>query len=55
VIQSEGFLVDEVRNKLINPHHETLIKPDEKLIVLSMRERQVTELEKLFQVSVWFL
>ncbi|TLD44805.1 MAG: hypothetical protein FAZ92_02939 [Accumulibacter sp.] len=55
MVQSEGFLVDEVRNKLIIPHHETLIEPDDGVIMLNMRKRQATEVEKLFQVSLWLL
>ncbi len=55
VIQREGFLVDEVRNKVIIPHHDTVIDADDHVIVFCMRKRQVTEVEKLFQVSAGFL
>jgi len=55
VVQREGFLMEEVRHSVIIPHHETVIEPDDHVIVFCMRKRQVTEVEKLFQVSVGFL
>lgn len=55
VVQREGFFVDEVRNKVIIPHHDTVIEPEDHVIVFCMRRWQVTEVEKLFQVSAGFL
>lgn len=55
VTQHEGFLVDEVRNQVIIPHHDTVIEANDHVIVFCMRKRQVTEVEKLFQVSAGFL
>jgi trk system potassium uptake protein TrkA len=55
VVQREGFLMDEVRHRVIIPHHYTVIEPDDHVIVLCMRKRQGAEVEKHFQVSVGFL
>jgi trk system potassium uptake protein TrkA len=55
VVMKEGFLVDEWVNHVIIPHHDTVIEPDDHVIVFCMRKRQVTEIEKLFQVSAGFL
>ncbi len=55
VVMREGFLVDDWVNHVIIPHHDTVIEPDDHIIIFCMRKRQVTEVEKLFQVSAGFL
>lgn len=55
VVQREGFLVDAYLDHVIIPHHDTVIEPDDHVIVFCMRKRQVTEVERLFQVSAGFL
>lgn len=54
VVQREGFPVEKARNEVIVPHHDTVIEADDHVIVFCMRKRQVTEVEKLFQVSIGF-
>ena len=55
VVPRDGFLVDEIRNKVIIPHHDTVIEANDHVIVFCMRKRQVTEVEKLFHVAAGFL
>ena len=55
VVMKEGFLVDEWVDHVIIPHHDTVIEPDDHVIVFCMRKSQVAEVEKLFQVSAGFL
>jgi trk system potassium uptake protein len=55
VVVKEGFLVDEWVYHVIIPHHDTVIEPDDHVIVFCMRKPQVAEVERLFQVSVGFL
>jgi trk system potassium uptake protein TrkA len=55
VVVKEGFLVDDWVYHVIIPHHDTVIEPDDHVIVFCMRKKQVAEIEKLFQVGVQFL
>ncbi len=55
MVVKEGFLVDEWVDHVIIPHHDTVIEPDDHVIVFCMRKRQVAEVERLFQVSAGFL
>jgi len=36
------------------PHHDTLIEPDDHIIIFIPNKRQVREVEKLFQVTATF-
>ena len=55
VVQRDGFLVDEYVDQVIIPHHDTVIEPDDHVIVFCMRKREVAQVEKLFQVGFQFL
>ncbi len=55
VVMKDGFLVDEILDQVIIPHHDTVIEPDDHVMVFCTRKRQVSEVEKLFQVSAGFL
>jgi trk system potassium uptake protein TrkA len=55
VVMKEGFLVDEYVEHVIIPHHDTVIEPEDHVIVFCMRKKQVAEVERLFQVSAGFL
>jgi trk system potassium uptake protein TrkA len=55
VVMREGFLVDAFVDHVVIPHHDTVIEPDDHVIVFCMRKRQVAEVERLFQVSAGFL
>ena len=55
VVQRDGFLVDEYVDHVIIPHHDTVIEPDDHVIVFCMRKREVAQVEKLFQVGFQFL
>ncbi|WP_298835289.1 Trk system potassium transporter TrkA [uncultured Piscinibacter sp.] len=45
----------EVYEKVIIPHHDTVIESDDHVIVFVPRKRMVREVEKLFQVSATYL
>jgi trk system potassium uptake protein TrkA len=45
----------EVYQKVIIPHHDTVIERDDHVIVFVPRKRMVREIEKLFQVGATFL
>ena len=55
VVARDGFLIDEFIDDVIIPHHDTVIRTDDHVIVFCTRKRQVREIEKLFQVAVGFL
>jgi trk system potassium uptake protein TrkA len=55
VVAKDGFLVDEHVERVIIPHHDTVIEPDDHVIVFCTRKRQVTEVERLFQVAAGFI
>lgn len=50
-----GFIVDAVRDRVIIPHHDTVIEAGDHVVVFCTRKRQVAAVEKLFQVSAGFL
>jgi trk system potassium uptake protein len=54
VVQREGFLVDELFDEVLIPHHDTVIEAGDHVVVFCTRKRQVPEVEKLFQVSAGF-
>jgi trk system potassium uptake protein len=54
-VSKDGFLVYEHVDHVIIPHHDTVIESDDHVVVFCMRKRQVTEVERLFQVSAGFL
>lgn len=54
VVKREGFLIDAYVDRVIIPHHDTVIEPEDHVIVFCMRKRQVVEVERLFQVSAGF-
>lgn len=54
VVKREGFLIDAYVDQVIIPHHDTVIEPEDHVIVFCMRKRQVVEVERLFQVSAGF-
>jgi trk system potassium uptake protein TrkA len=54
VVNRGGFLVDAYIDEVLIPHHDTVIEPDDHVIVFCMRKRQVAEVEKLFQVAAGF-
>ncbi|WP_341891036.1 TrkA C-terminal domain-containing protein, partial [Variovorax sp. YR752] len=45
----------EVFQKVIIPHHDTVIESDDHVIVFVPRKRMVREIEKLFQVGATFM
>jgi trk system potassium uptake protein TrkA len=55
VVQREGFLVDAFIDRVIIPHHDTVIEPEDHVIVFCMRKQQVAQVEKLFAVGFQFL
>jgi trk system potassium uptake protein TrkA len=55
VIQRDGFLIDENRATVIIPHHDTVIEENDHVIVFCVRKREVSQVEKLFQVGFQFL
>jgi trk system potassium uptake protein len=55
VVTKEGFWVDAFVDHVIIPHHDTVIESGDHVIVFCMRKRQVTEVERLFQVAAGFL
>lgn len=55
IVVRSDILVETVRDKVIIPHHDTVIESDDHVIVFCTRKRNVREVEKLFQVAVGFL
>jgi trk system potassium uptake protein TrkA len=55
VVQKEGFLIDAAVNRVIIPHHDTVIEDGDHIIVFCTRKQQVAQVEKLFQVSPHFI
>ena len=49
IVRGEGR-----RSEVLMPHHDTLIEPDDHIIIFIPNKRQVREVEKLFQVSATF-
>jgi trk system potassium uptake protein TrkA len=55
MVRRGGFIVDDLVDHVIIPHHDTVIESDDHVIVFCMKKRQVAQVERLFQVSVGFL
>ncbi|MDP2794979.1 MAG: Trk system potassium transporter TrkA [Sulfurisoma sp.] len=55
MMKMDGFLIDAIVDHVIIPHHDTVIESDDHVIVFCTRKRQVTEVERLFQVAVGFI
>jgi trk system potassium uptake protein TrkA len=55
VVAKDGFLVDEYVDRVIIPHHDTVIESEDHVIVFCTRKRQVVEVERLFQVAFGFM
>ena len=54
-VSKDGFLVYEHLERVIIPHHDTVIESDDHVIVFCVRKREVAQVEKLFQVGFQFL
>jgi trk system potassium uptake protein TrkA len=54
-VSKDGFLVYEHVERVIIPHHDTVIESDDHVIVFCVRKREVAQVEKLFQVGFQFL
>lgn len=54
-VSKGGFLVYEHVERVIIPHHDTVIESDDHVIVFCVRKREVAQVEKLFQVGFQFL
>ncbi len=55
VVARDGFLVDQAVDRVIIPHHDTVIEAEDHVIVFCTRKRQIPQVEKLFQVAAGFL
>ncbi len=55
MVRKAGFLVDDYVDQVVIPHHDTVIEPDDHVIVFCTRKREVPQVEKLFQVGFQFL
>jgi trk system potassium uptake protein TrkA len=51
----DGFLASGHVERVIIPHHDTVIESDDHVIVFCVRKREVAQVEKLFQVGFQFL
>jgi len=54
-VSKDGFLVYEHIERVIIPHHDTVIESDDHVVVFCVRKREVAQVEKLFQVGFQFL
>jgi trk system potassium uptake protein TrkA len=54
-VSKDGFLVYDHVERVIIPHHDTVIESDDHVIVFCVRKREVAQVEKLFQVGFQFL
>ncbi|MDP1607460.1 MAG: Trk system potassium transporter TrkA [Rhodocyclaceae bacterium] len=55
VVYRDGLPSKEYIDRVIIPHHDTVIESDDHVIVFCTRKREVTQVEKLFQVGFHFL
>ncbi|MDP3032952.1 MAG: Trk system potassium transporter TrkA [Rhodocyclaceae bacterium] len=55
IIYKDGLPSREYIDRVIIPHHDTVIESDDHVIVFCTRKREVTQVEKLFQVGFHFL
>ena len=54
VVQRGAFRVDELLDKVVIPHRDTVIEANDHVVVFCTRKRQVAQVEKLFQVDAGF-
>jgi trk system potassium uptake protein TrkA len=54
-VSKDGFLINQHVDRVIIPHHDTVIESDDHVIVFCVRKREVAQVEKLFQVGFQFL
>ncbi len=54
VVRLEGFLVDQLFDEVVIPHHDTVIEAGDHVVVFCIRKQLVAQVEKLFQVSAGF-
>ena len=55
IVRKAGFLIDDYVDHVVIPHHDTVIEPDDHVIVFCTHKRVVPQVEKLFQVGFQFL
>ncbi|MDO9244763.1 MAG: TrkA C-terminal domain-containing protein, partial [Rhodocyclaceae bacterium] len=55
IIYKDGLPSREYIDRVIIPHHDTVIESDDHVIVFCTRKREVAQVEKLFQVGFHFL
>jgi len=55
VVYKDGLPSKEYIDRVIIPHHDTVIESDDHVIVFCTRKREVAQVEKLFQVGFHFL
>ena len=55
MVSKGGFMVDDYVDHVVIPHHDTVIEPDDHVIVFCTRKHEVRQVEKLFQVGFQFL
>ena len=55
MVRKGSFLVDDYVDHVVIPHHDTVIEPDDHVIVFCTRKHVVPQVEKLFQVGFQFL
>jgi trk system potassium uptake protein TrkA len=54
-VVKDGIVIYEYVERVIIPHHDTVIESDDHVIVFCVRKREVAQVEKLFQVGFQFL
>jgi trk system potassium uptake protein TrkA len=52
--QSENWTAVTQKGEVVIPHHDTVIKPDDHVIVFCTQKTVVRKVEKLFQVGFHF-
>ncbi len=55
VVYRDGLPSREHIDRVIIPHHDTVIESDDHVIIFCVRKREVVQVEKLFQVGFQFL
>ena len=54
-VSVSDLAVTETHDEVIIPHHDTVIEPEDHIIVFCSNKRLVTRVERLFQVGFGFL
>jgi trk system potassium uptake protein TrkA len=54
-VVKDGIVIYEYVERVIIPHHDTVIESDDHVIVFCVRKPEVAQVEKLFQVGFQFL